>query len=201
MLAQAELRVDWMSRVLFESPAWAIVVLAILWTLTRLTARRMGNERLLTLSWAPLLLIGALLLTSTLVTTQRERLMQTQKQLLLAVEEQDFEAFHRIVPEDADTFFPPGATNSRLTRAQVEHRISQSKVRDITLLGSEASLVNDDQAVSVIRVRGEGEFGGFGGVQIFKWSIMWRLEDGQWRAYRFECLEVGFNPLGEPNTD
>ena len=55
-------------------------------------------------------------------------------------------------------------------------------------MNSEAATIGVDDAVTVISVRGNGDYDGFGGVQMFKWAIEWRYENEQWRARRFECL-------------
>lgn len=192
MLAATELEVDWVSRVLFESPWSVVVVLAVVWMVMRIVGRRTDNTALRRASWVPLVLIGGLWLTSMVVTTKRERLNQALDRLLLSVEDRDFTAFRTIVPKSAVALFPPGRGAERFTRAMVERRLEDTDVRDLILLGSESAVMDNGEAVTVIRVRAQGDYAGIEGVQAYTWAIQWRYEQDRWRAHHFECLEIGF---------
>lgn len=198
MLSQAELRVDWVSHYLFESPWLIIVGLAVVWLVLRVVARMKQNKTLQRASWAPLVLIVALWAAATLVTTRGEKLVQTVEALLLSVEDKDFDTFRTIVPEDAVAYFPPGRNPERYTRERVERRLTDANVRDLLLLGIEAGLVGEDAAVTVIDIRAQGEYSGIVGLQRYTWVITWRYTDGRWEAYEFECTDVGF-PIGKGN--
>ena len=199
MLAATELEADWLSHSLYESPWMIIIGLAILWTLLRIVGRRTDNTALRRASWAPLILIGALALTASLVTTKREQLNDTLDELLLSVEDRDFETFRLVVTDDAEAFFPPKPFGQRFTRDGVEDRLKDLKLRDLILLASESAFIDDKDAATYIRVRAQGSEAGIEGIQVFEWSIKWRYQDGQWRAYRFECFKIGFT-LGQ-DTD
>lgn len=193
LAAQAELRADWVSHYLFESPWLIIAGLAILWTVLRIAGRRTGNAKLSRISWIPLSLAVVAWFGSVLITTPREELNTALDNMLLAVEDQDFETFRSIVPEDAEAFFPPGKAAERHTREQVERRLQDANLSDLILLGADSAMENDREAVSVIRVRAQGDYRGVSGVQIYKWAIKWRYVDGRWQARHFECLEIGFS--------
>jgi len=195
MIAQTSLRTDWVSHIFFESPGWAIVVLAIIWMATRIAGRRTGNKRVAHLSWLPLLLVVALIASSRLVTTKRELLVQTLRTMILSVEQQDFPAFRVVVDERAEAFFPPEPNAQRFTRDMIEAKLKKASVRDIMLQDWSAAMIDDKDAVTVIRVRAQGDYDGYGGVQLFKWAIEWSYDGSAWKAKRFECLEIGIESL------
>jgi|GEM_PF-2229073 len=195
MLAATNLEANWLTYLVFESPGWALVVLALVWMALRVGGRRSGNKRLVHLSWIPLALVGVLIATSMLVTTKREQLLETQEQMLLAVEAGDYPAFRQAVAEDAEALFPPGRSAQTFTRDGMEAQLDQADIGDLLLMGSQAAMINEDTAVTVIRVRARGDYAGVMGVQVTQWSIQWRYADGRWRAYAFECIKIGVDAL------
>ena len=195
MLAATQLQADWFTHLVFESPGWALVVLALVWMALRVGGRRSGNKRLMHLSWIPLGLVAVLIATSTMVTTKREQLLATQNQMLVVIEDGDYSAFRQIVTADAEALFPPGRSAQTFTRDGMEAQLQSADVKDLLLMSSQAAVIDETTAVTVIRVRARGDYAGVVGVQVMQWSIEWRYTDGQWQAYAFECTKIGVDAL------
>lgn len=192
MLAQDPLRVDWVSHYLFESPWMIIAGLAIVWTVLRIVGRRNQSKVISRASWLPLVCIAALLITSSMVTTRQEKLVDALDALLLSIEDKDMDTFRDIVPQDAKAYFPPGRKAETFTRDSVERRLKDANIRDLLLLGTEAGMIGERDAVTIIELRAQGDYAGIIGLQKYTWSITWRYVGERWEAYEFECLAIGF---------
>lgn len=196
MLLAVELGVNWFSHILFEDPSWGILALAVALVVVRLIGRRKGNKKLLLASWLPLVLMVALWTSARLVETKGEKLVDAVEVFLLSVEDNDMATFRAAVSEDAETFYPPGARPPGITREDVIDRLRGIKVHDITLLDSvQAAMIGDNDAATVIRIRVDAEMGGFRGVQVMTWQIVWKYQGDRWQVMRLECAEVKI-PLG-----
>ena len=193
MLAETKLQADWLSHYLFESPWLIIAGLAIVWTAMRIIGRRRDSKTLKRASWAPLVLIVALWAVSAAVTTRQEQLLDALDRMLLSVEDRDFASFRQTVAPDAVALFPPRPLADRFTRDQIESRVQDFEVRDILLLQTEAAMVGEDEAVTVIVIRAQGNYAGIAGLQKMTWAIQWRFADGRWQAYDLECTDIGFD--------
>ncbi len=180
---------------LFESPGTIIIVLAIAWMLMRIIGRRGDKKRLLQVSWVVLLLVGAVWLTATLVTTPREELEVTLKDLLLAVEDKDFAEFSQIVQPAAMTHF----MGEEFAREEVQSRLERAKIKDLLLLGATVEVDSPAQGTTYIRVRADGEVQGVPGMQISEWAIRWQYKDGRWQAQRFRCTAFGADAIFNNN--
>lgn len=179
------------TQILFESPGWAIVVFAIAWALLRVTGRRTDNKRLMHLSWLSLAFVGALVATSSLVTTKREELPKALDAMLLAVEHKDTAKFRQLVLPDAMT----GVFNRELTRDQVEAMIDSAKINDLKATSSSVVFEDADNAQTLILIRADGSVSDMPGVEISEWAIRWRYTDGQWRAQRLQCIAIGADAI------
>lgn len=179
------------SEVFFESPGLMIAGLAVVWAVMRVVGRRSGNKNLLRGSWVPLGLIVALLLTSMLVTTEREEIADAVDELILAVETEDIAALEkRILPQAMTNFL-----SREHTRDEVVSLLERTKVEDLTLLSSSVKIDDNNVGSSLIRVRSKGEAGGIPGIMVSEWAIRWRYEDGAWRALRIECDKMGADAM------
>ncbi|MEM9348073.1 MAG: hypothetical protein AAGB26_15805 [Planctomycetota bacterium] len=201
MLAQAA-QSGWLPYLLFESPGWLMVPLAVIWAGTRITGRRTGNKRLMHLSWIALGLVAAVFASSYLVTTQREQLGGALKELLLAVEDKDFDAVRTLVDEQA-TIAYTGKENARpsfmkdeLTREEMIGRLDQVRFDDIILIGSSAALDKQrDHGITGMRLNVKGTVGDYPGTQVSEWAVRWKYVDGRWVAIRLECIKIGADAL------
>ncbi|MFN3167454.1 MAG: hypothetical protein ACE37H_10365 [Phycisphaeraceae bacterium] len=191
MLAVARTQTDWVSYYLFESPWLIIVGLALVWLVLRVSSRAKQDKTLSRVSWAPLLLIVALWVTSALVTTRREKLADTLEALLVAVEDEDTDTFRAIVPEDAEALFPPPPFAARFGRDGMEEQLKTFEVDDLLLLQSSYA-VDGERALMQIVVRAKGAAGGIAGLQKFTWEITWRYVNDRWEPYAFACTKMGF---------
>lgn len=179
---------DLLTRTLFQSPGWAILVFAVVWALMRILGRRTENRRVMLASWLPLLLVGGLIACDWSVTTRREQLPQAVVDLLLAVEEKDAPRFRELVlPEAMTSIF-----KKELSRDEVEAMVNQAKIADLMVTSSSLHLEEDqDTAMTMILVRADGSVNNAPGIEISEWAIRWRYVDGQWRALRLECTAIG----------
>ena len=80
-------------------------------------------------------------------------------------------------------------------RDGIEAQLQQADVKDLLLMSSQAAMIDETTAVTVIRVRARGDYAGVMGVQVTEWSIQWRYEGERWRAYAFECEKIGVDAL------
>jgi len=191
MLADAA-QSGWVPYLLFESPGWLMAGLAVGFAVTRILGRRSGNPRLLHLSWIAAGLIGVVFALSTFVTTPREELGVTLKELLLAVEDKRLDDVRQMVDEQAMVQF----MGDELTREQMLARIEAVQFDDIILLGSSA--VMDKQqgyGITGLRVNAKGTVADLPGTQVSEWAIRWRRVEGRWVAVRLECIKIGVDAL------
>lgn len=191
MLAQAGQDMGWLSRTLFESPGIAILVLALLWASMRVIGRRTDNKRVLLVSWLPLLFVGGLLASSTLVTTPTERLAQTVKELLLAVEDEEMQELGELILPEAMTAF----LKREMPRDAVFERIEKAQINDLNLTGLVVMLENETTGSTLMRVRADGVVADVPGIEISEWAIRWTYVDGRWRAIRLECTAIGADAI------
>ena len=175
-----------LNHLLFESPGWIILGLAVVWTVMRLVGRRSGNVKLMRASWLPLGLIVSLLACASLVTTPREALAKTMTQLLLAVEYNDMPAFREMVLPEAMT----SVFDREMSRDELEKLIGKAKINDLKVTSSSIH-IEGDSAMCMVIIRADGSVANAPGIQLTRWAIRWRLEDDQWRAQRLECLAIG----------
>lgn len=185
-LGQTDSVNDWLARLLFESPGWAIAVLALAWAVLRIGGRRSGNTKLLAWSWLPMGLLAALLVLSSMVTTKREQLPRAMDDLLLAVEDKDLERFRELVMKDAVT----RVFVQDMSRYQVEKLIREATVNDLRVTAINP-IIKGDAAATMVHIRADGEVSSMPGIQISRWLIQWRYVDGHWRAYELDCEAMG----------
>ncbi|XAM01571.1 hypothetical protein OT109_09265 [Phycisphaeraceae bacterium D3-23] len=196
-----------LGNLLFETP-WPIVVgLVVVWALMRLVGVRLTGEReatgkrLRSASWSLLVVAAGLLALAWYVQTPAERMTMSMRQLLAAVEQEDWETFDQLVAEDATARYG----GLEIPRMLVDSRLHKVKVEDITLLSQDVVYYPKlDEGVTGIHIRVRGgsndaTFDGIIGVDISVWAIHWRRRaDGQWEATRFEHLGSGIDEvLGE----
>lgn len=185
-LGQTDSVNDWLTTLLFESPGWAIAVLALAWAIMRVGGRRLGNTKLMRWSWLPLGLLAALLVLSSMVTTKREQLPRAMDDLLLAVEDKDMDRFRELVTKDAVT----RVFVRDMSRYQVEKLIREARINDLRVT-SINTMIKGDSAATMVHIRADGEVSSMPGIQISRWLIQWRYVDGQWRAHELDCEAMG----------
>ncbi len=181
---------------LFERPWPIVVALVVVWALMRLVGVRLLTEeraalgkRLRTASWGMLLIAAALLGVAWYVQTPCEQVRASMRQLLAAVEAEDWDAFDRLTAEDATARY----LGVEFTRAAMDRQLQGLTVEDITLL-SEADACDEARDIWITTVRIRVEAGGsweglegLAGLDISVWGIQWqRREGGGWEAVRFE---------------
>ena len=201
MLANAA-QSGYLPYLLFESPGWLMFGLAMGFAVTRILGRRTGNERLIHLSWIAVGLIAVLFATSMLVTTKREKLTVALKELLLAVEDKDFDTVRTLVDETA-TIAYTGSENDRppyleaeLTRDQMILVVDQVTFDDIILIGSSAAMDSQQgYGITGMRINAKGSINDLLGMNVSEWAIRWRYQDGKWVAIRLECTGMGDDVL------
>lgn len=179
----------------FENP-WPIVVgMVLVWAVLRITGRRTRQNRLMFASWVVLALAIAVMFVASVVQTPREKLVQAMETLITAIERGDVETFHGLVPEDAKaTYF-----GIPFNRQQVDARLDEADLEDLTLVSQTAGLIGDQRAVVYMRVRATGG-GGF--ISISDWAIVWEVRDGAWQAIEFRHEgEATDNLFGNPGRD
>lgn len=202
MLASAAAHSGWVPYLLFESPGWLMVPLALMWAVTRITGRRAGNKRLMRLSWIALGLVALVFAASYFVTTPRERLGGALERLLLAVEDKDFAEVRRLVGDEATIAYTgkesarPAFMNDELTREEMIGRVDRVRFDDIILLSSYAKLDSvPGYGTTGMRINAKGTVGDFPGTQVSEWAIRWREVEGRWVAVRLECIKIGADAL------
>ncbi|MEO0475184.1 MAG: hypothetical protein AAF085_04315 [Planctomycetota bacterium] len=182
---------------LFESPGWLMMGLAVFFAATRIIGRRTGNKRLLHLSWIAVGLIAALFASSYFVTTQREQLTVALKELLLAVEDRRIDDVRSMMGEQVKAAYAgddsaPPFLSVVLTREQILALIETVEFDDIILINHAAMLdPQDGFGTTSLRVNVKGSVGDFPGTNVSIWGIRWQYVDGQWVAIRLECIEFG----------
>lgn len=182
----------WVPYLLFESPGILMTVFAVCFALARLVGRRLGNRRVLHLSWVSIGLVLAVFAASSIVTTPRETLAQTLDELLLAVEDKRLTDVERLIDPDAMTQFQ----GDELTRQQVLDRIDSVTFDDILLLDSSALLdTQQGYGITGLRVNVKGTIADYPGVNVSEWAIRWRQVGDRWVAIRLECIKFGAEAL------
>ncbi|MEM9415867.1 MAG: nuclear transport factor 2 family protein [Planctomycetota bacterium] len=187
-----------LGNLLFESP-WPIVVgLVVLWALMRLIGGRLTGERealgqrLRKASWAVLLVAAGVYGLAWYVQTPAERLEITMRQLLAAVEEEDWATFDTLVADDATGSY----MGMEFTRARIDATLRDTvEIEDITLLSSHIEYrPQTKEGDTAVHLRVQGEFTGILGIELSLWGIHWReLPDGRWVATRFQHDDSGFD--------
>jgi len=191
MLAEA-VQTGWVPYLLFESPGWLMAFLALGFVVTRILGRRTANPRLIHLSWIAFGLIVLLFASSYFVTTKREKLTVAVNDLLLAVEDKQFDDVRALVADEAMVQF----RGDELTREQMIARVEQVEFDDIILLGSSAAMdTQQGYGITGLRVNAKGTVRDFPGTQVSEWAIRWRYVDGRWVAIRLECTRIGADAL------
>lgn len=179
----------------FESPTLLIVALGAVALAAFFGFRAQGQtSRGSLIAGMAIVLSGALLLVSRLVTTPREHMQQRTRELVRAVAEVNIPALNGLLAPDArliaDRFRVvagmDGADREQII-AGVEERIGgRYRVEDWAVLKLQAT--QDGPAVgrtqTQVRVNA-------GGLNFSWWKIDWRLqEDGQWRVVGIEPLFI-----------
>ncbi|MEM6258060.1 MAG: hypothetical protein AAGI37_07070 [Planctomycetota bacterium] len=196
MLAQAA-QSGWVPYLLFESPGWLLVPLAVVWAGTRITGRRTGNKRLIHLSWIALGLVAAVFASSYFVTTQREQLGVALKELLLAVEDKRLDDLRTIIDEQATAAYAgdksaPPFLSGVLTRDQILAQIEAVDFDDIILINQIAKLdPQDGYGTTSFRVNVKASVDDFPGTNVSIWGIRWKRVGERWVVIRIECFEFG----------
>lgn len=188
-----------LGNVLFESPLPIVLGLVVVWALMRLVGARLTGERaalgqrLRTASWGLLLLAAVWFGVAWYVQTPAERLEITMRQLIAAIEEEDWEAFDRLTADDATGRY----LGIEFTRAQVDSQLHNAEVRDITLLSAHVTYdPKRGQGVTAVQVRVDGSVYGMEGMDFSLWGIQWRMrDDGQWEAVRFQHEGSGLDEV------
>lgn len=179
-----------LSRIAFESPGLTIAVLAMIWAIVRVLGRRQENKALLRLSWLPLVLIVGLLVSSSVVTTARERLPLAVEALVASVEAGDLERFRELVDPDANTL----VWGRTFTREQTEKLIAEATINDLKVTWSTV-IAEGATGRSLILVRADGEVVNAAGVNVSEWAVRWAREgegaEARWRATHIECTAMG----------
>lgn len=179
----------------FESPTLLIVALAAVALAAFFGFRAQGQtSRGSLIAGAAIILAGALLLVSRLVTTPREHMQQRTRDLVRAVAEVDIPALNGLLAPDArliaDRFRVvagmDGASREQIIAGVQDTIGRQHRVEDWAVLKLQAT--QDGPAVgrtqTQVRVNS-------GGINFSWWKIDWRLqEDGQWRAVGIEPLFI-----------
>ncbi len=179
----------------FESPTLLIVALAAVALAAFFGFRAQGQtSRGSLITGAAIILAGALLLVSRLVTTPREHMQQRTRDLVRAVAEVDIPALNGLLAPDArliaDRFRVvagmDGASREQIIAGVQDTIGRQHRVEDWAVLKLQAT--QDGPAVgrtqTQVRVNS-------GGINFSWWKIDWRLqEDGQWRAVGIEPLFI-----------
>lgn len=188
--------------VLFESPGWAMFTLALCFAVTRILGRRMGNKRLIHLSWIAAGLIALLFATSYFVTTKREKLTVALKELLLAIEDKDFDTARKLVTEKAKVAYSgeekyrPPYMDAEMDREKMIGLLNQVEFNDILLMSSVAYLdTQPDIGTTAFRVNVNGSLNGFPGISVSDWAIHWKYVDGKWVATGLECIDMGADSI------
>ena len=190
LLGETQDAAGWLTAMLFESPGWPIAVLALGWMLLRVGGRRMGNAKMMRLSWVVLLLLGGLLLVSSLVTTKREELPKAMDALLLAIEDKQMDRFRERVLPEAMTHF----MGQEFDRDAVEQNLGRVTLHDLKSTSSSVVFEGDSAAMRT-KIRADGEILGTTGIDISIWLIRWQYVDGQWRVLRMRCEARGADAL------
>lgn len=179
----------------FESPTLLIVALAAVALAAFFGFRAQGQtSRGSLIAGTAIVVAGALLLVSRLVTTPREHMQQRTRDLVRAVAEVDIPALNALIAPDARLIAGrfrvvagmDGADREQII-AGVEERIGgRYRVDDWAVLKLQAT--QDGPAVgrtqTQVRVNA-------GGLNFSWWKIDWRLQaDGQWRVVGIEPLFI-----------
>ena len=138
--------------------------------------------------------MAAVFAVSHLVTTPREQLGISLKQLLDAVEAKRLDEVRGLIDPQAMTRF----MDEELTREQVIARIESVEFDDIILIGSSALLDPQQGYGSTgLRVNVKGTVADYPGTNVSEWAIRWRYEKeaDRWVAVRLECVKFGADAL------
>lgn len=181
---------------LFEKPLPIVIVLVVVWAGMRLVGVRLLTDeraalgkRLRAASWGMLAIAALVLGMAWYVKTPCEQVRASMRQLLAAVEQEDWQAFDRLTADDATARY----LGVEFTRASLDNQLQGLTVEDITLL-SEAAACDETKDIWIttvrIRVQAGGSWEGLeglAGLDISVWGVQWqRRADGGWEAVRFE---------------
>jgi ketosteroid isomerase-like protein len=177
--------------VLFESPLWLGVVAFIGFAIV-LLSRRWWPERAARYA-LPMTLAAVVLLfvVQKLVTTERERILQTVAELVRSVEERDIAGLRRAFSVDYDA-------DGMDADAVVEHirSILQSvAVRD-TRLNQQDVTIDGDRAEMTLGARATVSIhGGVGEFHWGRWRLTWQREPDGWKITSLRPEELDNVPI------
>lgn len=183
-----------LERFLFEQPLLPVVVLGLLAVIAVIAfASRNQRQRGVLVAGVLALLAGGVYLVSTLVTTEREELLERTEVLIGAAASVDSVVLRDILTENA-SLRTTGAIERVLAsiegRTEIINRASQSlegryQVTEWEIVDRQATI--DGPSVGRTLVRVGVDVDGFSRTHYSWWRLHWeRGPDGQWRCFEIE---------------
>jgi len=182
---------DFLSTILFESPAQLGLGCFVLFAVVLLTRNRMNDSwRARSLPGVLLLIVGLFVLQS-LVTTDRERIRGALDQFVAAITAKDAAGIGRCV---ADSYNEDGMDGPAFTQFVVDAlkdvdiydtRLGQ---RDVTVDGDAATMRLG--ATATVRIHG-----GAGEMHVGYWNLRWVRQGDQWRIAGIQPVTIDTIPF------
>lgn len=178
-------------RFLFEQPLMPVMVLAVIAIVAAVAFARLGRRRRgLLVAGVLAAIAGGVYVTASLVTTQRERLLEQTEALIGAAATLDIATLQGLLSEDARL-----ATSGDIARVlpsidgradiidQAERSLrGQARISDWQIRDRQATIDGPNVGRTLVRVGVDGD--AFSRTHYSWWRLDWEMgPDGQWRCY------------------
>ncbi len=183
---------DLLQKVLFESPIWLGALSFLVFAVVLLAQRRWTGPAARYSLPVTLALIALLFLVQSLVTTQREQILEALNTLVAAVEQKDLDGVRGLISPQ----YEAEGQNQEAMVAEIADWLEAISIRDTRLTG---------HTVSIDRDRGEMIFGaratvsirgGVGEFHFGRWRMSWLHEPDGWKIGSLHPEMIDGRPIG-----
>jgi hypothetical protein len=175
--------VDLLQKVLFESPIWLGALSFLVFAVVLLAQRRLTGPAARYSLPVTLAVIALLFLVQSLVTTQRERILEALNMLVTAVEQKDLDDVRGLI---SPRYEAEGEDQDAIV-AEIADWLQAISIRDTRLTRREMIL----GARATISIRG-----GVGEFHFGRWRISWRREPDGWMIGSLHPEMIDGRPIG-----
>lgn len=180
LLAEADL-----TSILFENPWPAVIALLGVSSVLRLMGKRQGQKRLVTASWAALVLGLGVYATAALVNMDREVLIEQTEAMITATSPVDEPALRALFAPNALLLGPEGDVWDELNAVFVAKELSEHGVKDNQTRLVDAQSTQPGVGISTMDVSSKI----MGIPQRSTWELGWQKDaDGRWRITSMKWL-------------
>ncbi len=184
-----------MTDLLFAAPWWLIGILFVVGAVvgwSGLTRQQIGPRNI---GLGLVMLAIALLLVGIFFETDKEKVTSNSKELVKAVEKQDWQKMTDLLDPDASLNTPTGSLFGN--RAQLvegaKAAVDTYRLKDVTITGLE---VQQDPLGCVVNFRVITNADASPYPTPSSWQFDWDKTNGQWHVHRITCIEIANEKTG-----